>query len=175
MDKKAQLKEINTELKVYINESTFISNKCRNKLLHFLGEAYDVELPIDDFARIDVSLMEDGSIEMRGEVYKRDDALRFDEVLSRYQVFKEKADLLIEKKGKYSFPSHDRNNIGNLVIVGIFSFFFFVLFIYGIRALLTGDFASSLWLFLIVFFFLFPRVRDRFSQAFHYMRQKFKK
>ena len=36
MDKKEQLKRINTELKIYINESSFISNASRNKLIRSL-------------------------------------------------------------------------------------------------------------------------------------------
>ena len=90
MDKNSQLKQINTELKIYMNESSFVSNSCRNKIIRYLGDAFDIQLPIENFASIDVSLLEDGSIEMRDEVYKRESALSFDEVLERYNFFKEK-------------------------------------------------------------------------------------
>ena len=73
MDKKSQLKEINTELKIYVNEASFVSNSCRNKLIRYLGDAFDIKLPFENFAKIDVSLLEDGSIEMRDEVYQRED------------------------------------------------------------------------------------------------------
>ena len=62
MDKEAELKKINTELKIYINEASFISNACRNKLLRMLGKKFDIELPIEDFANIDVCLFENGKI-----------------------------------------------------------------------------------------------------------------
>ena len=101
MNKESRLKEINTELKIYINESSFISNSCRNKIIRYLGDAFDIQLPIENFASIDVSLLEDGSIEMRDEVYKRESALSFDEVLERYNFFKEKADSLLARKNKF--------------------------------------------------------------------------
>ena len=90
-ESKQKLKEINTQLKIYINESTFISNSCRNKVIRLLGDAFDISLPIEDFQNIDVSLLEDGSIVMRDEVYKCSQNLTFDEVLMRYESFKEKA------------------------------------------------------------------------------------
>ena len=89
MNKEAELKKINTEIKVYINEASFISNSCRNKLIKMLGKAYDINLPVEDFARIDVALLENGNIEMRDEVYKRDSELSFSEVVARYHSFKE--------------------------------------------------------------------------------------
>lgn len=39
MNKEAELKKINTEIKVYINEASFISNSCRNKLIKMLGKS----------------------------------------------------------------------------------------------------------------------------------------
>ena len=115
MDKKSQLKEINTELKIYVNEASFVSNSCRNKLIRYLGDAFDIKLPIENFAKIDVSLLEDGSIEMRDEVYQREDSLSFDEVLERYHTFKEKADNLLKRKSKDSFPLNEIMKHPNVV------------------------------------------------------------
>ena len=72
MDKKSQLKEINTELKIYVNEASFVSNSCRNKLIRYLGDAFDIKLPIENFAKIDVSLLEDGSIEIYSDTFPKE-------------------------------------------------------------------------------------------------------
>ena len=65
------LRKINNELKSFINEATFVSNKCRNKLLKMLGETFDVELPLENFAKIDASITEEGNIIMRGDEYNK--------------------------------------------------------------------------------------------------------
>lgn len=174
MDKESQLKKINTELKIYVNESSFVSNSCRNKLIRYLGDAFDIKLPIENFAKVDVSLLEDGSIEMRDEVYKREEGLSFDEVLERYQGFKEKADSLLKKKSKDSFPLNDSSNIKNLFVVLLLSIVFIVLCIYTLRSFLAGDYIHCIWLFLFISSWLLPSVRERFIQAFHYIKRKLK-
>lgn len=174
MDKNSQLKQINTELKIYMNESSFVSNSCRNKVIRYLGDAFDIELPIDNFAKVDVSLLEDGSIEMRGEVYQREDSLSFDEVLERYQVFKEKADSLLKKKSKDSFSLNDSSNIKNLFVVLLLSIVFIALCIYTLRSFFAGDYIHCIWLILFISSWLVPSVRERFIQAFNYIKRKFK-
>ena len=103
MNKEAELKKINTEIKVYINEASFISNSCRNKLIKMLGKAYDIDLPVEDFARIDVEIHENGNITMRDDEYSRDGGLSFEEVLSRYEEFKNQADEMLQRRGKRHF------------------------------------------------------------------------
>ena len=94
MDKVEQLKKINTELKIYINESSFISNSCRNKIIRLLGNKFKINLPIENFKNVDLTLLEDGSIIMRDEVYKQEENLSYEEVLERYREFQEEADSL---------------------------------------------------------------------------------
>ena len=175
MNKKEQLKKMNTELKVYINESSFISNACRNKLIRLLGNEFGIDLPIENFARIDVSLLEDGSIEMRDEIYKQSEALSFDEVLGRYASFKENADSLLTRRGKKAFPNNEKNNIINLFIVVLISFLFIVLAIYATESFLAGNYINCIWLVVFLFSWLIPSVRERFIQAFYYIKKKIKK
>jgi hypothetical protein len=175
MDKEAQLKKINTELKVYINEASFISNACRNQLLRMLGREFDIDLPIEDFQNIDVRLFENGNIEMRGDLYSREEELSFEEVLTRYASFQEKADGLLQRRGKSAFPNNDKNNIKNLLIVMVMLTFFIALTIYAIRSFFNGNYIHSLWLLFVVFSWLVPNVRERFQQAFHYIKRKLKK
>ena len=172
MDKEAQLKKINTELKIYINEATFVSNSCRNKLIKMLGREFDVSLPIEDFARIDVALLENGNIEMRDEVYKRDSELSFSEVVARYHSFKEKADSLLKRRGSNQFKNNEAKNIINLFLVLLLLILFIALIGYTIQAFLNGNFIHCIWIVIIVFSWFIPSVRDRFVQAYLYIKRK---
>lgn len=175
MSKEADLKKINEEIKVYINEASFISNGCRNKLIKMLGKTYDINLPVEDFARIDVLLLEHGNIMMRGDEYSRDDKLSFDEVISRFDNFKIQADDMLKRRGKKAFPNNERNNIINLFIVFVLGVFFVLLALFGIKSFFNGRYLDCLWLLAIVFSWLIPSVRERFQQAFHYIKRKLKK
>lgn len=175
MNKEAELKKINTELKVYVNEASFISSHCRNKLIRMLGQSFDIDLPIENFKNIDVTLYENGNIEMRDEIYKRETELSFDEVIERYHSFQEKADNLLKRHNGKAFPNNDKNNIINLFIVLLLTTIFIALILYAVRAFFSGNFINSLWLLLVVFSWLVPSVRDRFSQAYYYIRRKLKK
>ncbi|HIR48375.1 MAG TPA: hypothetical protein IAB35_00165 [Candidatus Faecimonas gallistercoris] len=174
-DKKTLINKINTELKIYINEATFISNSCRNKLIRLLGKEFDISLPLEDFANIDIRLFENGNIEMRGDVYSREEEIPFSEVLERYQRFSEKADALLQRRGKTRFPNNDKNNIKNLFVVVMISIVYIVVIVYAVRSFLHGNFINSLWLLFVFLPWLFPNVRDRFVQAFHYIKRKFRK
>ena len=93
-----KLNKINKELKIIINESSFISNKCRNKIIKMLGNDFSINLPIENFKSIDVVITEDGNIIMRDEEYKRDSKLNLDEIEKIFYEFKEKADVILKKK-----------------------------------------------------------------------------
>lgn len=99
------LKEINNNLKKYINESKFISNSCRNKLLKILADTYSVDLPLENFANIDVQLTENGNIIMRGDEYESSAKVNTQEELyEKYLIFEAKADkLLAKKKSKFKY------------------------------------------------------------------------
>lgn len=174
MSKEAELRKINTEIKVYINEASFISNSCRNKLIKMLGKTYDINLPVEDFARIDVELLDNGNINMRGDEYSRDMGLSFEEVLIRYEGFKNQADEMLKRRGKKAFPNSEKNNIINLFIVLILGTFFILLAIFGIKSFFAGRYTDCIWLLFIVFSWLVPSVRERFQQAFQYIKRKLK-
>ena len=65
-----ELNKINNELKSYINEANFISNKCRNKLISILGKEFNGDVKLDNYANVDAKILEDGSLEIRGDKYK---------------------------------------------------------------------------------------------------------
>lgn len=175
MNKEAELKKINTEIKVYINEASFISNSCRNKLIKMLGKAYDIDLPVEDFARIDVEIHENGNITMRDDEYSRDGDLSFEEVLSRYEEFKNQVDEMLQRRGKKAFPNSEKNNIINLFVVFLLGTFFLLLAVFGIRSFFDGRYFDCLSLLFLIVFWLIPSVRERFQQAFYYIKRKFKR
>ena len=90
MNNEEKLRKINKDLKVIINEATFISNKCRNKIIKMLGNDFSVDLPLENFKSIDVVITEEGNIIMRDEEYKRDSKLTIEEIENIFKEFKEK-------------------------------------------------------------------------------------
>ena len=175
-----ELNKINRELKVYINESSFISNKCRNKIIKIFGEEFNVNLDIDNYKNVDLSITDEFKISYRDDLYSSSDNIKsIDEVVERYERFKEKADKILKRKEIDFNNMSNLKNISNLIIViciilgGIF------VSILGISALLRGDFIDVLWLLFILGPAIISRLREsisnRFIQARNYLKHLFKK
>ena len=131
MNKEEKLNKINKELKVIINESTFISNKCRNKIIKMLGNDFSISLPIENFKSIDVVITEDGNIIMRDEEYKRDSKLTIDEIENIFNEFKDKADTILKRKEINYYNMNDKNNIINVFILIVMVALFLALLYYA--------------------------------------------
>ena len=56
------LKQINNQMKSYINEASFIGNKCRNKLIELVNKNFLVKIPKENFLNIDITIPENGNI-----------------------------------------------------------------------------------------------------------------
>lgn len=177
MDNESRLKEINKEIKTYINEAVFVSNKCRNKIIKLLADEFSIDLPLENFKIIDVILNEDGSITMRGDKYDQKEKLTFQEVEEKYSNFKEKADGIIKKKEINYYNKGDRNNIKNLIIVLLIVVIFISLLIYAIQSFIAGNFINCLWLVAFTSTWLIPKfdIGDRFRQAFNFIKRKTRK
>ena len=172
----ANLRQINNELKTYINEATFISNKCRNKLLKYLGETFNVELPLENFAKIDAELTEEGNIIMRGDEYKTSSPVKTEEELEeKYNVFKEKAEILLKKKEVNYYTKNNINNTLNIFIVIALSIIYVVVLIFAIREVLSLNLFTASILFAILSSSLIPNIKARFEQAKNFLKRKFKK
>jgi len=174
------LNKINRELKVYINESSFISNKCRNKIIKVFGEEFNVNLDIDNYKNVDLSITDDFKISYRDDLYTSNDNINnIDDVIERYNRFKDKADKILKRKEIDFNNMSNAKNISNLIIViciilgGIF------IGILGVSALLRRDFIDALWLFFILGPAVISRLRgsisNRFTQAKNYLKHLFKK
>lgn len=175
---KERLNEINNELKDYMNESSFISNKCRNKIIKMLGNEFDIDLPVDNFQTVDISLTDKGSIIMRGDLYERE-KLSKEEIEERYSNFKEKADNFLKRKD-VSFKNRKlSSNILNLLIILLIFIVFIILFIIGFRSLISGDILNLIWLIIFVAVWFVPSIgenlKGRIQTAKIFIKGLFKK
>lgn len=170
------LRKINNELKSYVNEASFVGNKCRNKLLKMLGETFDVELPLENFAKIDAELTEEGNIIMRGDEYKTSSPVKTEEELEeKYNIFKEKAEILLKKKEVNYYTKNNINNTLNIFIVIALSIIYVIVLILAIREVLSLNLFTASILFAILSSSLIPNIKARFEQAKNFLKRKFKK
>ena len=174
-----ELNKINNELKSYINEANFISNKCRNKLISILGKEFNVDIKLDNYANVDAKILEDGSLEIRGDKYKNNQKYTLEEINEHFDNFKVQADKLLKKKDNSRTNKKDLDNIINLfVILGILLVFLFIIFIL-LNSFLTGDFYHMLWLIVFILPLFVPNLKEnliqRIEQAKNYIKRRFKK
>lgn len=174
-----ELNKINNELKSYINEANFISNKCRNKLISILGKEFNVDVKLDNYANVDAKILEDGSLEVRGDKYKNNQKYTLEEINEHYENFKVQADKLLKKKDNNRTSKKDLDNVLNLfVILGILLIFLFVIFIL-LNAFLSGDFYHMLWLIVFILPLFVPNLKEnliqRVQQAKNYIKRRFKR
>lgn len=170
------LRKINNEIKSFINEANFVSNKCRNKLLKILGETFSVELPLENFAKIDASITEEGNIIMRGDEYKSTSPVKTEEELEeKYNIFKEKAEVLLKKKEVNYYTKNNISNTLNIFIVIALSLIYVIILILAIKEALSLNLFTASILFAILSSSLLPTIKDRFAQAKNFLKRKFKK
>ena len=170
-----KLDTINNEIKSIINESKFISIKLRNKLIKMLGNEFDINLPLENYENIDVTITETGNIIMRDEEYKRSNSLSLDEINERYNRFKEQADVILKKKEINYQNINDKSNIINLLITFIFGALYITAIIYLVRCFIYGNYFSCIWGVLILSTYLAPPLRERFDRSINFIKRKIKK
>jgi len=174
------LQSINNELKVFVNEASGISNKCRSKLLKLVEKYFYVDLPDDNFLNVDVSILENGNIMMRDVEYNTSKNItKDDSIESRFDEFKTEAQELLDKKGTNFDAMKKKNGLINLLVLILIFIVMIVIAIYGIRLLIHGDLRGFIWLVIIVGYYLIPvtghNLNDRLVQAKNYLKSIFKK
>lgn len=174
MNKEEKLRKINKDLKVIINEATFISNKCRNKIIKMLGNDFSINLPIENFKSIDVVITEDGNIIMRDEEYKRDSKLTIEEIDSIFTEFKNKTDVILKKKEINYYNMNDKNNIINVFILIIMLVLFLALLYYAFISFINGSFFGCIWLLVYGSSWFVPGIKDKLHQAINFIKRKMK-
>ena len=167
MNKEDTLNEINNELKTYINESSFISMKCRNKLLKLFADEFDINLDISTYKNVDLEVLEDFTISYRNNIYKPDNNItNLEEFMNKYNSFKEKADTLIKKREIDFNNKSNINNISNLIIVLCLIIAFISIIILGIIALFSGHYYDCIWFIVVIAPWLFPKFKESFTNRF---------
>lgn len=169
------LRIINNELKSYINQASFISMKCRNKLIKLLSDTYEIEIPLENYANIDVQLTDEGNIVMRGDIYKNSKSLTLEETIEKYNEFKDKADALLNKKELNYYNKKDINNIFNIIIVIVLAIVYAIVGILFIRALFSLQLFTASILAALLSSYLAPGIKNRFDQAKNFIKRKLKK
>lgn len=175
MEKEELLKKINKELKSYINESTFISLKCRNRILKILGEEFSINLPLENFKTIDVVITKDGSIIMRDEEYKSSEPLTTEDIKERYERFTLRADAILKRKEINYYNINDKNNVINIIILLVTIGLALSLGIFAFKSFETGNYFNFIWLVTYALPWIIPSFRDRLEQAINFIKRKLKK
>lgn len=170
-----ELRKINNELKGYVNQANFISQKTRNKLITLLAFEFEVNLPLENFANIDIQLTEEGNVVMRGDLYETPNKLTAEEVAERYNRFKEKAENLLNKKEVNYQNKRDINNVLNIFIVIFLSIIYIIVGILLIRSIISLQLFSASILATLLSSYLVPGIKNRFEQAKNFLKRKFKK
>lgn len=170
-----ELIKINNELKGYVNQANFISKKTRNKLITLLALEFNIELPLENYANIDVQLTETGNIIMRGDEYECPNKLTFEETAEKYNNFKEKAEVLLNKKEINYYNKRDINNVLNIFIVAILSIVYVVVIILLIKAILSLQLLTASILFALLSSYLVPGIKSRFEQTKNFLKRRLKK
>ena len=174
------LNKMNNELKVYINEASGISDKCKRKLINLVEKHFYVDLPNDNYLNIDITILENGNIIMRDEEYQTKEKLSSsNDLINRYKEFQNDIEVLL-KKNETNFDTKKRNSeISNLLIILLTLVISIVVLLFGIRRLLVGDLFGVIWLGFIIIYYIIPasgnRMRNRFIRAKKYLTKKFTK
>ncbi|MBR2997703.1 MAG: hypothetical protein IKF37_01325 [Bacilli bacterium] len=173
-----KINKINKELKVFINESSFISTKCRNKLLKIFCEVFSVDLDIGNYLNVDLSFTEDFNIMYREDIYKTD-IKSMAELEEKYDLFRERASSLIDKTDISFTKKSDSNNIINLLVLLVMLLFIILLIYLVVGAFFSGDYFNCIWILLIVIPSFMPNFKssfiERINQAKNYLKRKIKK
>lgn len=169
------LKRINKELKSYVNQASFISQKTRNKVIKILGNKFEIDLPIENFANIDVQLTKDGNIIMRGDEYKSPKSLSEQEILEKYNSFAEEANDILNKREISYYNKKMANNVLNIFIAIGLSIAYLVIIFYLIKAILHLQLFRAGILATLLSTYLVPNIRDCFEQAKNFLKRTLKK
>ena len=178
--KEEKLKEINKELKVYINESTFISMKCRNKLLKFFAEEFQVDLDIDNYKNVDLSIQDDFKILYRDDLYEMEEKnLSIEQIEEKYHNFQKKADELIHHNDIDFERRKNFSNLANFLIVICLFLAMIGFLVLGVFAFFSGNYFDCLWLLIFVLPWVIPNLKtnleNRITQAKNYVKGRKKR
>lgn len=169
-----ELKNINKELKRFINEASGISPKCRKKLIKLIEKHFFVTLPKEDYKILDISIMENSNIVMRDVEYKTTKELANDkELLERYDLFSKEVEQLLDTNATNFDDLKNKNGLKNLFIVTLTFSLSLIIITYVINQIMIGNYERLIFLGILVAYYGIPtsgtRFRERLNSAKKYL------
>ena len=154
-----KLFDMNNEMKDYINAAMFIDRKAKIKLLKEINKAFYVNIPIDNYANIDASINEDGSILFKGDVYKpSNDVSSIDDIYDRFMNLKQCIDPYFDRKNKIN--DNLLYNIVNIfIILGILIILIFLIYEIFIN-IMSGNYTYVIFEILFLSSTAIPKVNS---------------
>ncbi len=173
---KRSIDDINNELKVFVNEATFISSKVLKKLIKLICKYFYVDLPMEDYLKVDIEIMENGNIIMKGDEYSSSNKPKnFDELLDRYNSFETEVKILLNKKEINFDRKRSKNDFISFLIAVFFSLLLMIIIIYSIKQILRGNIFGGVWLVFVLIPIITPKIKDRYTGALRFLKKIFRK
>ena len=168
MNKEERLNKINNDIKVYLNEAKFISNKCRNRVIKILGEEFGIDIDKDsyvEFQNVDIVISLIGSIIIRGKEFttNRDN---IDKIEESFNNFKVKVDSFLKNKEINFETKNDFNNIINLIMIVLLLLVICVITIISIKSIFSGNLQFTLWFVIFVLPYIIPNLKENLKSRF---------
>lgn len=173
------LKQINNQMKIYINEASFIGNRCRNKLINLVNKHFLVKIPKENFLNIDITVKENGNIIYRDIEYKTEvEVTNKEELEERFEEFKEEVEVLLKKKEVNFETKRQNNEIINLLLTILITLIIILVIYFSVNELLSGDLSGFIWLIVMIIYYIIPslgaNLRNRYKQAYKFIKRLFK-
>lgn len=174
------LNKANNEIKGYINEISFIGSKYQIKLIKLINKYFYVDLPIENYLYLDITIKENGNVSMKDVIYKTKIPIKDNnELEERYNSFKTDIENILNKT-KVDFETKSRNNnIKNIIVTLILTILVIVVFIGAIIELFKENIYGTIWFIIILLSYnIIPNIRDslkeRYNIAFRYLKKLLK-
>jgi len=177
-----KLNNMNNDIKTYLNESKFVSNRCRNKIIKMLIDKFNIDIDSSkykEFANVDITLESNGDIILRGDRYKTLDNLTFEDVESRFSEFREDAHNFMSHKDIDFNSKNNFNNIVNLIMIILIICAFIGITLIAIYSVFTGNYFFGIWFVVMIVPWLVPNLKEnlliRLEQANNFIKRIIKK
>lgn len=173
------LQEMNNKFKLYVNEASGISVKCKRELIRMVARDFYVDLPKENYLNIDFKILQNGNIVMRDVEYETSNPVQdMVELTERFNNFEVNVKRLLDTNAT-NFKTMRRNNeIGNLLLVILLTLLFIAAVGYGINRFLEEDYGNLIWVVIMFVIYFIPAMNGRlirmYKRAFKFIKNMFK-
>ena len=145
------------------------------QLIKLVSKHFKVDLPVENYLRIDIEILENGNIKMKDEEYITEEKVSSQEELyERYNNFKEEVSELLKKKEVNFDTKRKKNDILNLILTILITICLIIVTIYSIKQLLYGNILGFIWIVLVIVPIITEKVRNRYINAWRFIKSLFK-